>query len=113
MGSSDKRESLTPLMVNLPNVVGIACGYYHTVATVDDGSVYVWGSNQFGQLGLGNVGLQKTPREIPNLKSNTPGRLFVFLKWIFLGRNELSCVFHHIPIEFAFHLVTLCRSCGI
>lgn len=31
----------------------IACGADHTVAVTNDGEVYVWGSNEWGQLGIG------------------------------------------------------------
>lgn len=34
---------------------GIACGIAHTCAILDDGSVKCWGSNQSGQLGIGNT----------------------------------------------------------
>ena len=30
----------------------VACGGYHTLALASDNTVYSWGSNQFGQLGL-------------------------------------------------------------
>lgn len=29
----------------------ISCGYAHTLALSDDGVLYVWGGNGFGQLG--------------------------------------------------------------
>lgn len=32
----------------------VACGYAHTLALSDEGVLYVWGSNSYGQLGLGN-----------------------------------------------------------
>ncbi|XP_014229715.1 RCC1 and BTB domain-containing protein 1-like isoform X2 [Trichogramma pretiosum] len=32
----------------------IACGYAHTLALSDEGVLYVWGGNAFGQLGLGS-----------------------------------------------------------
>lgn len=44
---------------NVPNLVGItiqkiACGCTHVLALSDKGDLYVWGGNDFGQLGVGN-----------------------------------------------------------
>jgi hypothetical protein len=33
----------------------IACGYYHTVVILDNGTVKVWGRNNYGQLGQGST----------------------------------------------------------
>ncbi|XP_019603579.2 RCC1 and BTB domain-containing protein 2 isoform X3 [Rhinolophus sinicus] len=32
----------------------VACGYAHTLVLTDEGQVYVWGANSYGQLGIGN-----------------------------------------------------------
>jgi RCC1 and BTB domain-containing protein len=31
-------------------VTMIACGYAHTLAATDEGALYVWGANSYGQL---------------------------------------------------------------
>ncbi|MDE6589684.1 MAG: hypothetical protein K2K53_04935, partial [Oscillospiraceae bacterium] len=36
----------------LTNIVAIAAGASHTVALADDGTVWAWGSNYYGQLGI-------------------------------------------------------------
>jgi alpha-tubulin suppressor-like RCC1 family protein len=36
--------------------VSLAAGYLHTCAIFDDGSVKCWGTNEFAQLGLGDLG---------------------------------------------------------
>lgn len=34
--------------------VKVVCGYAHTLALTDEGKLYVWGGNSYGQLGIGN-----------------------------------------------------------
>ena len=54
----------------LNNVKQIACGVYHTVFLLEDGTVRTVGSNRHGQCGTGNT---NTPRfslyTIPNLNN--------------------------------------------
>ena len=42
--------------------VAVAGGGYHSLALKSDGSLWAWGDNEFGQLGLGDT----KDREIPN-----------------------------------------------
>ena len=46
-------------MLNKPK--SIAAGFYHNVLLMEDSSVYVWGSNYFGQLGLGDERMRVAP----------------------------------------------------
>ena len=39
------------LITTLP--LQVACGYAHVLALTDDGKLYAWGSNVYGQLGNG------------------------------------------------------------
>uniref|UniRef100_A0A667YKS2 RCC1 and BTB domain containing protein 2 n=2 Tax=Myripristis murdjan TaxID=586833 RepID=A0A667YKS2_9TELE len=41
--------------------VRVACGYAHTLALTDEGFVYAWGANSYGQLGTGNKSNQALP----------------------------------------------------
>lgn len=43
------------------NIVQVACGYAHTLALTDEGFVYAWGANSYGQLGTGNKSNQSLP----------------------------------------------------
>ena len=56
-----------PLLVNLPKkTTMVACGKSHTIALLEDGSVWTWGRNKHGQLGLGDKDRDRaTPEEIP------------------------------------------------
>ncbi|XP_022652174.1 RCC1 and BTB domain-containing protein 1-like [Varroa destructor] len=39
----------------------VVCGFAHTMALSDEGTLYVWGANSYGQLGLGNKANQVNP----------------------------------------------------
>ena len=41
--------------------VQVVCGYAHTLALTDAGSVFAWGSNSYGQLGTGNKSNLSSP----------------------------------------------------
>ncbi len=67
-GNADNFTYLTPAQVlNLTNVKAIAAGNAHSVALREDGTVWVWGSNSLGQLGLGDHTSRLTPTQVPNL----------------------------------------------
>jgi hypothetical protein len=60
-GSPTGTLTQVPSLVNTPTPVRalrgraichVECGANHSIAIADDGSVFVWGSNHFGQLGL-------------------------------------------------------------
>ncbi|XP_069495940.1 RCC1 and BTB domain-containing protein 2 isoform X3 [Ambystoma mexicanum] len=42
-------------------VLQIACGFAHTLVLTDDGKLYAWGANSYGQLGTGNKNNQSNP----------------------------------------------------
>lgn len=49
---------LAPQLLSMPStspVVQVACGLHHTVVLTLSGEVYAFGSNQFGQLGTGDM----------------------------------------------------------
>ena len=39
----------------LDNVVSVSCGDYHTAAIQGDGSLWIWGSNEYGQIGINST----------------------------------------------------------
>ncbi|KAL0852359.1 hypothetical protein ABMA28_000560 [Loxostege sticticalis] len=56
--ASMKVSSLPPARVAVPGghrVVAVACGLHHTVMLTEHGEVLSFGSNQYGQLGAGDV----------------------------------------------------------
>ena len=67
LGNNSQTESLTlvPMILTkkIPpgkKVVNIACGDQHTIVLLDDGTVYGCGTNNIGQLGIGN---RNTPKK--------------------------------------------------
>lgn len=46
------------------HVQKIACGFAHTLVLTDEGGLYAWGANSYGQLGTGNKSNQSYPVSI-------------------------------------------------
>ena len=42
----------------------IACGSSHSVVITNEGQIYAWGSNSFGQLGIGNCTHETSPKVV-------------------------------------------------
>ncbi|XP_026322032.1 probable E3 ubiquitin-protein ligase HERC4 isoform X2 [Hyposmocoma kahamanoa] len=50
------------------NVIQIACGSYHSVALSNNGDLFAWGANNYGQCGLGTMtSKETTPQQITSL----------------------------------------------
>jgi RHS repeat-associated protein len=53
---------------NLSNIIAIAAGEYHSMALKSDGTVWAWGQNVNGQIGINSVATpQKNPVQVTNL----------------------------------------------
>ena len=48
----------------LTDWLNIAGGIYHTLATKTDGTLWAWGRNNNGQLGLGNITNYSSPKQV-------------------------------------------------
>ena len=55
----------------LTHVIAIACGDEHAMALKEDGTVFAWGANNFGQLGDGTTGNKNTPVMVSALNGVT------------------------------------------
>ncbi len=55
------------IKVDIP-VVQIACGYNFFLALTEDGKVFIMGSNDYGQLGIGNNITQTSPIYLKSLQ---------------------------------------------
>ncbi|KPA15074.1 hypothetical protein MHK_004719, partial [Candidatus Magnetomorum sp. HK-1] len=69
LGDGTTTESqLSPVQaVGLTNITMLAAGNYHSMALKDDGSVWLWGRNGFGQLGDGTTVNKITPFQLSGL----------------------------------------------
>jgi len=70
LGVDDPRtEFASPQQVKIElyseeKVIGVCAGYQHSVAWTDQGSVWSWGDNTYGQLGLGDKKLRRAPAKV-------------------------------------------------
>ena len=67
---SDTFFRTTPAEIpGLTNVAGVAASGFHTLALRQDGAVWAWGSNEYGQLGIGNADISdhSVPVGVPGL----------------------------------------------
>lgn len=56
----------TPTRIpGLENIVQISCGFGHNAALDADGHIWIWGRNDFGQLGLGSKSARNEPVMLP------------------------------------------------
>ena len=62
-----RRKVVPEKIANVPEVVAIACGWYHCMLLDVDGSVWVFGKNDHLQLGLERKELQTVPTKLTNL----------------------------------------------
>ncbi|MDT4939034.1 MAG: hypothetical protein QOG80_2705, partial [Pseudonocardiales bacterium] len=72
-GTNSTTASLTPALVNSPAGVtftAVAVGYYDSLALASDGSVYAWGYNGFGALGISAAVNPTSPTHV-NLPAGT------------------------------------------
>ncbi len=67
LGNGTTTSATKPTKATMPTntvVTQIAAGYDHALALTEDGEVYTWGSNDYGQLGISTDSSVKTPTKI-------------------------------------------------
>lgn len=69
LGDGRQHTTATPAPVDITGMTLVrgAFGLTHSLAIRDDGSVFAWGHNAFGQLGLGDTVARLEPTQIPGL----------------------------------------------
>ena len=66
--TTEQKIDNCPLLIsNFKNIKTVSCGYYHTIAVKKDGTVWSWGNNEYGQIGIGSTTNTSTPTKIPTL----------------------------------------------
>jgi alpha-tubulin suppressor-like RCC1 family protein/tRNA A-37 threonylcarbamoyl transferase component Bud32 len=85
IGNGCNSDQLIPIKVkgfNNERVVMISCGWTHSIALTECGHVYSWGSNDFGQLGIGNTMNSNEPKFVSVIDEN---KCNVFIEKISCG----------------------------
>lgn len=86
VGEAERADILRPSPVlGLPRIVQVAADYDYTCALAEDHSVYCWGANDRGQLGIGDVDSQPTPARLADLSAD---RLVVGFERACAGRGR-------------------------
>ncbi len=69
---------LPPVTSASPQVIAIAAGFENSFAVLDNGTLWAWGNNEWGQLGIGNKINQPYPIMVPidHVKAVATGRDF-------------------------------------
>ncbi|KAM3147693.1 hypothetical protein pb186bvf_000021 [Paramecium bursaria] len=69
--SNSQHDALRPTRLQInQKILMISAGQMHVLALDHQGFMLSWGSNQFGQLGIGSLESSQTPKEIDILKKN-------------------------------------------
>ena len=66
-GTMSSEVSSSPVAVGLNGASRVAAGDHHVCALERDGTVWCWGGNDVGQLGLGDTVATVTPTQVPGL----------------------------------------------
>ena len=71
LGNGTTTNSTKPVAVTglSSGVIALAAGYLHTCALTDTGAVLCWGSNSYGQLGIGSTPWSYVPTPVSGLSS--------------------------------------------
>jgi len=62
--TTDRHISVQVSGLGLSGITAIAAGWFHTFALKNDGTVWAWGRNEYGQLGDGTMTDRSTPVQV-------------------------------------------------
>lgn len=131
LGQYDYRLKIPQELIIPDSIILIKCGEYHTMALAKSGTIYGWGYNTFGQLGIGNKKFECQPQKLvlpevitnincgschtvalTNYLSNNSGVLYVW------GYNEFGqlglgdCESKSVPHKLILSEPIISVSCG-
>jgi alpha-tubulin suppressor-like RCC1 family protein len=96
-GTTASRRSRPVALSELTQVTTLDAGDWHSMALLEDGTVRIWGDNQFGELGDGTTAGRTSPTAVPELADVTAIAVGGFIGND--GRDD--------PVSFAHTLVLL------
>jgi alpha-tubulin suppressor-like RCC1 family protein len=72
LGVNDTTQRNTPVQVwgISSSATSLACGYYHGIVTLTDGTLRTWGFNSKGQLGVNDTTQRNTPVQVWGISSS-------------------------------------------
>lgn len=73
----ERKSVATPMQFDSlagKKVVYASCGAEFTIVIIENGEVYSWGTNKYGQLGIDDPHNRKTPCRIDSLEGIVIGR---------------------------------------
>ena len=105
------------------NIISVSCGEYFTMALTRNGTLYSWGYNESGQLGLGNYHNQNSPHQISLQESIVKiscglrhtavltkcGKLYT---WGFTDYEQLGYIINNIPQKIILDESIISICCG-
>jgi len=68
-GTTSDRKTTPVQIKTISNVQAFSAGGYHTMALKNDGTIWTWGNNGYGQLGDGTRTQRTAPVQLKNLKN--------------------------------------------
>ncbi len=73
LGDNTTNNSLTTAVdvIGISNAIGIAAGMYSSMALLSDGTIKMWGYNNFGQLGINSTITQNIPVSVYTSSTDT------------------------------------------
>ncbi len=84
LGTSDQSKHYTPVQIGTDtNWADMAVGVKHTIARKTDGTLWAWGENSYGQLGIGSAD-QNT--------HSTPGKIGTDTNWTHIAVGEFYTI---------------------
>lgn len=82
LAKQTKANILLPIQIGTAKWQKVVAANYHSMGIQEDGSVWVWGWNRYGQLGMGDTDSRSVPTEFGGLSSvnsvvaNTTAKVF-------------------------------------
>ena len=109
LGDKTNRTTFTQITTNADDIKSVYCGYYHTIISKNDGTLWSCGNGGYGRLGLGDAKDRTTFTEIttnaddikslPNQYNNIPSIIKVYDLNTGLIETLDTNNFRNIPVD--------------